>query len=162
MSSRIALGSFGTLLLGALAACSTVRESPSSSLAELGVRLAGTLCPGPPTQVESVQNLHISGQTDRLETRQCAAGTSTLYVGQTTSKPDGLAVAVEIVTSGKGLPSYLEIGQPIQRAVQALGAPQEQTPGSVTYGLSLEGTATMTLRQSGGRITSVQWAWMVD
>lgn len=80
MSSRIALGSFGTLLLGALAACSTVRESPSSSLAELGVRLAGTLCPGPPTQVESVQNLHNSGQTDRLETRQCAAGTSTLYV----------------------------------------------------------------------------------
>jgi len=162
MSSRMALCSFATLLLGTLAACSTVRESPTSSLGGLGERLARTICSGSPAKVESVRNWHIPGQTDRLETRQCAAGTSTLYRGQTTSNPDGLAIAVEIVTSGAGLPPYLEIGQPIQRALQRLGVPQEQTPGSATYGLSLESADTITLHQSAGRITSVQWAWMVD
>lgn len=162
MSSRIAPGSFAILLVGTLAACSTLVESPSVSLGELGDRLARTLCPGPPTQVESVPNRHIPGQTDRLETRRCAAGNSTLYIGHTTSNPNGLAVAVEIVKTGAGLPSHLEIGQPMERALQILGAPQEQTPGSATYGLSLESVDTITLRQSAGRITSVQWAWMVD
>jgi len=112
--------------------------------------------------VESARNRHIPGQIDRLETRQCAAGTSTFYMGQTTSNPNGLAIAVQIVTSGKGLPPHLEIGQPFQRALHIPGAPQEQSPGSATNGLSLEGNDSITLRQSAGRITSVQWAWMVD
>lgn len=162
MTSRIAVAGVATLLLGTLAACSTAVESRSDALGKLGERLVRTLCPGPPSEVQPVRNRHLDGQMDRLETRQCSAGSSTLYIGQTTSKPHGLAVMVEVVTAGTGLPPYLEIGQPVQRALQTLGAPQHQAAGSATYDLSLEGNDAITVRHSAGRITSVQWEWVVD
>lgn len=162
MTSHIAVAGFAALLLGTLAACSTDVESPPGKLGELGERLVRTLCPGPPTEVEPVPNRHTAGQVDRLETRRCAAGSATLYIGQTTSNRKGLAVMVEVVTAGTGLPPYLEIGQPVQQALQRLGAPQQQTAGSATYDSSLEGNDAMTLRHSAGRITSVQWEWVVD
>lgn len=159
MPSRIALA---TLVLGTLAACSPLREPATGSLGELGRSLARSLCPGTPARVESVRNLHVPGQIDRLETRRCEAGASTLYVGETTSDPEGLALAVEVMAPASGLPPHLEIGQPIQRALQVLGPPREQNTDSATYGLSIEGNDLITLRHSAGRIVSVQWAWVVD
>lgn len=144
------------LVLAALAGCSTVHERSTLSLHELGDHLARSVCPGPPAKVEPVPNQHVPGQTDRLETRQCAGASSTLYVGSAASDPEGLAVAVEIRAAGLGLPAYLEIGQPIEKAARALGPPQSQTPGSVTYGLGLEGSDTLTVHHLSGRISSVQ------
>lgn len=159
MYSRLALV---TLVLGTSAACLTSRERSSLSLEELGEHLARTVCLGPPTKVEPVPNQHVPGQTDHLETRQCFAGSSTFYVGETTSNPNGLAVAAEIRAPRSGLPQYMEIGQPVEKAVQVLGAPKDQTTTSITYGLGLEGVDTFTIHHSAGRISSVQWAWLVD
>ncbi len=152
----------GTVLLGALAACSTPRESPSASLEQLGDHLARTVCPGPPARVQSVRNQHMPEQTDRLETRECPAGTSVLYMGQTTSKPAGLALAVEILAPRSGLPPHLEVGHPVDRAIEVLGTPQGQAPGAATYGLGLEGINTVVIRHSAGKITSVEWNWVID
>ena len=151
------------LVLGVLVGCSTSGPWPTDlTLEALGARLARSVCPGEPTRVEPVPNRHIPGQIDRLETRQCAAGSSTFYVGKTTSDPAGLALAVEVRAAGAGLPPHLEIGQPIGKALQVLGAPQDQTSESVTYGLGVEGTSTVTIRQAAGKVASVQWAWDVD
>jgi len=158
MCSRVAVA---VLVSGALAACTPSRESPPESLYELGDRLARTICAGAPAEIEPVPNVHVDGQTDRLETRRCPAGSSTLYIGRSTSDPAGLAVAVEIRAPGAGLPPQLEIDQPIERAVRWLGVPQEQADGSATYGLG-EGIDTVTIRHMSGRITSVQWTWLVD
>ncbi|GAA4861112.1 hypothetical protein GCM10023332_11430 [Luteimonas vadosa] len=158
MDSRVAL----IVLCVAIAACSTASDTRLESLDELGDRLARTICSRAPVKVESVPNPHVEGQIDRLETRQCASGSSTLYIGETTSDPNGLAVAVNILAEGSGLPPLLEIGHPIEHVMQSHGPPQEQAPGSVTYGLGIEGIDTITIRHEAGRITSIQWAWLVD
>lgn len=151
------------LVLGALVGCpASGPERADLTLEALGERLARSICPGAPTKVEPVPNRHVPGQVDRLETRECATGSSTLYLGNTTSDPNGLALALEIRAQGMELPSHLEIGQSIGKTRRVLGPPQEQTSGSVTYGLGLEGINTITIRHAAGKVSSVQWAWVVD
>lgn len=165
--STHSLGVVGLALL-ALAACSTggsTYSDPSRidpALHELGERLAHSLCAGLPAEVEPVPNRHVPGQVDRLETRDCTAGSSTLYVGQTTSDPRGIAVTVEVRAAGAGLPSHLEIGQPVEKAVRVLGPPRSRTSGTVTYGLGPRERDSVTIHYSAGSIASVQWEWMVD
>lgn len=155
-----------TLLAAALlGSCASAPDRSSGLLPEidaLGVRVARTVCPGAPTAVERVRNRHVPGQTDRLETRLCAAGRSTWYRGATTSDPDGLALAVEVRSPGAGLPPYLEIGAPIRAVRRALGVPQARTASSLTYALGMEGNGTVTIRRARGRVASVQWAWTID
>ena len=148
-----------------LSACASPPDREMSVLRDidaLGERLARTVCAGSPTAVELVPNRHVEGQTDRLETRECAAGRSTLYRGATTSDPDGLAVTVEVRERGAGLPPYLEIAAPVRRLGVVLGAPQERSASSITYALGVEGNDTVTIRHVDGRVASVQWAWLVD
>ena len=149
-------------IAGAVAAGHGLPQEPPEPLEHLGNRLARTTCADAAVEIETVANRHIEGQKDQLETRRCTEGLSTTYVGQTTSDPDGLPLTVEIVAPGAGLPPYLEIGEPVQRATHMLGAPAEQARGSLTYGLGIEGINTVVIRHSEGRITSVQWCWVVD
>lgn len=159
MCSRIATA---VLLCVVLAGCATNSKVALEPLDQLGDQLARTLCATSAPNIEPVPNRHVDGQIDRLETRRCSAGRSTLYRGATTSDPDGLPVAVEVVARGIGLPSYLEIGEPIGGALTALGVPHENGPSSVTYSLSMEGTGTATIQHAGGRIASVRWVWDLD
>lgn len=162
MRSSLLFALLGAALLGA---CASGPERSPAVLREidaLGEGLARTLCPGPPTAVESVANRHVSGQTDRIETRECVAGRATLYRGATTSDPDGLALAVEVRERGAGLPAYVEIGHPLRSPRRVLGAPQARTTSSVTYALDEEGNGTLTIRHAEGRVASVQWTWLVD
>ncbi|TCZ80370.1 hypothetical protein [Lysobacter sp. N42] len=132
------------------------------SLAATGDRLARTLCASAAPQIEHVPNKHVDGQMDQVETRRCEAGTSTIYRGATTSDPNGLPIFVQVNVQGAGLPPYLEIGQPVERVTQFLGKPQETGPGTITYGLSMEGIDTATILHAGGQVTSVRWEWVVD
>lgn len=146
----------------ALSACAAVGKQKPESLYALGDRLARTVCAEASPEIQPVANLHVPGQTDQLETRRCSEGSSTLYKGKTTSNPAGLAVAVEVLAPRSGLPAHLEIGQPIKRAIELQGQPQEQAEGAVTYGLGIGGTGTVTIAHESDRITAVRWALFVD
>lgn len=147
-----------------LSGCAHEREGAAAApdLAALGERIARTICPGPATRVEPVPNRHTPGQLDRLETRDCATGSATLYLGGTTSNPAGLAVAASVKVPLVDLPTPVQIGQPIRGAIRVLGRPRSADAGAVTYSLDMESQDTFTLYVANGRITSVQWAWWVD
>lgn len=145
-----------------LLACSTPREHGVASLADLGERLAHTICPGPPTEVEPVRNQHEPSQMDRLETRRCSAGTSTIYTGRTTSRTDGLPVFLEVRAAAIGLPVHLQIGQPFERAARYLGEPLEERDGSAIYALSWDSDSTVTVHHAAGKVMSLQWSWVED
>lgn len=145
-----------------LSACAAVQDKSPDSLYKLGDRLARTVCAESAPSIQPVKNLHVEGQIDQLETRRCTSGSSTLYKGKTTSNPEGLPVAVEILAPQSGLPAHLEIGQPVDQAVKVLGAPQEQTQKSLTYGLGMQGRAMLTLNHQSGLINSVRWTWAMD
>jgi hypothetical protein len=159
MCSRVAAVVMISAVLGG---CAVVSVTERKSLAAIGDRIARDLCARSAPEVEHVPNKHVDGQMDRMETRRCKAGTSTIYRGATTSDPRGLPVFAQVNMPGAGLPPYLEVGQSVDRAVEALGEPQETKPGSLTFGLSVEGIDTATIQHSGGRITSVRWEWVVD
>lgn len=145
-----------------LSACAAVQDKSPDSLYKLGDRLARTVCAESAPAIQPVKNLHVEGQIDQLETRRCTSGSSTLYKGKTTSNPEGLPVAVEILAPQSGLPAHLEIGQPVDQAVKLLGAPQEQTQKSLTYDLGMQGRAMLTLNHQSGLINSVRWAWAME
>jgi hypothetical protein len=147
---------------GVIGGCTHGPQDASPDLSTLGDHIARTICPGPPKDVERVANRYTPGQVDRLETRECAEGSSTMYVVQTASNPIELAVAASVNAPFAGLPSYLEIGQPIQPALAILGEFQSSAAGSVTYDLGMDGTDTITLLFTKGHITSIQWTWYLD
>ena len=142
--------------------CSAAPQHASRSLDDLGRELARTICLGPPKAVQRVKNPHMPRQLDRLETRECAAGSSTLYVASEAAEPKVLAVAVEVRAKSAGLPPHLQIGEPIADALRALGEPQSRSPESAVYSLAFDSTDTVTLRATDGRISSLQWAWVLD
>ena len=116
--SRVAIVSFVTALL---AACASTPALDATHLQELGQHLTRSVCPGPPANVVSVPNRHVTGYIDRIEVRTCSKGSSELYVGERASNPQGLAMSVEITAPDAGLPQWLEIGRPLTRALRVLG-----------------------------------------
>jgi len=149
------------LLCASLAACSTVGIGEDESLPEMGERLARTHCSNATPSVRNVPNSHIEGQLDRIEIRRCESGSAALYKGPTTSNPDGLALQVEITQPRAGLPSDLDVGSPVDRALERLGPALEQGAGFHRYALGEDGDR-FTLHHAGGRITSVEWEWSID
>jgi hypothetical protein len=155
------------LVIYFIAACALVgcRQAPQThqfDLSAVGERIAQVICPGPPTGVEPVENQHISGQVDRLETRECSDGSSTIYVGRTTSDPSGLEVAASVRTHRSELPSHLQIGQSAKRAIAILGQPASVSRDSATYELGEEGLDTATIHFTDDRITSIEWSWSLE
>ena len=149
--------------IAGLAGCSShIRQDTTPDLSRLGEQIARSICPGPATSVEQVPNQHMSGQIDTLETRTCSAGTSTIYKGQTTSDPTGLEVAASLRVAWPGIPSYLQIGQPVEPALAALGQPDSTSASSASYELGAEGLDTVTIHFANARITSIQWSWFLE
>lgn len=146
----------------AATATATATATSLDALYELGDQLARTICSGTPPSTEEVANPHVSGQTDRIDTRECATGSSTLYHGATTSNPEGFAIALSIRQADAGLPKVIDVGRPIEPAITALGVPTESSADRVIYGLGEERIDTLTLHHAAGRIVSVSWSWQID
>ena len=159
MRRNIALVVLG---VGALVGCSTAPSAPTTQLDALGRQLARTLCPASSSTFAPVANLHVPGQVDQIETRKCSNGTASRYIGQSTSERSGLALRVEVVASGTGLPTYLEIGQPVARALAMLGPPEFRSHGVLNYYLDDDGPGSITINIRNDRITSVDWVWDID
>ena len=159
MWSCVAIVSFGAALL---AGCATTPATDATQLYGLGQHLTRSVCPGPPTSVVSLPNKHVAGYIDRIEARICSKGSSELYLGELASKPQGLAMSVEITAPNAGLPHWLEIGQPLSRAVRVLGVPQERDAESITYPITWDSDDSLIISAKKGRIASVRWSWAVD
>ena len=159
MRNDVAIVIIGLVALGG---CSAAPQHASRSLDDLGRDLARKICLGPPNAVQRVKNAHVTDQIDRLETRECAAGSSTLYVSSEAAEPKVLAVAVEVRAKSAGLPPHLQVGAPIADALRELGEPNSLSPESAVYGLAFDSTDTVTLRAAGGRISSLHWVWALD
>lgn len=159
MSSRITIL---LIYIARLSGCASTPKLDSEMLYELGERLARSVCPGPPTQSTAIANRHVTGKIDQIETRICSSGVSEIYVGETASDPNGLALSVEIIAPGVGLPPSLEIGRPLGTAIRLLGPPELLESESATYSLSTESDSSLTIKANADKIISVLWLFYVE
>lgn len=148
--------------IGAFVGCTTTTPISVAQLDALGEHLARTLCSKSLTRFVPIPNRHVSGQVDQIETRECSNGTASLHTGKTTADPNGLALSVEVNAPGAGLPSALEIGQPIARALATLGPPASRSHGVLDYYLSADGPSSVSISTIDDRISSVHWVWDID
>jgi hypothetical protein len=128
----------------------------------LGESLVRIICRElPPFLTENVANLHVEGANDIVEHRSCLIGASTLYKSTNASNPEGLAMRLQIVQPGSGVPRFLEIGTPVAEAVEKIGSPTLQTKNKITYEFgTFENTFVIETRN--GVIRSLVWSWFID
>jgi hypothetical protein len=88
-------------------------------------------------------------------------GSSTLYISTQASDPTGLAMNLEILHTGSGVPTFLEIGQPVAGATLRIGQPATKSGEEITYTFDDYGS-TLTIGASGGVIRSLTWSWYLD
>ena len=142
--------------------CKSLTPRDPNSLYELGEHLSRSVCSTSEVQLSTVENKHDAGQIDHIELRSCPEGSSEIYVGASSSNPQGLAMSVEIKAPRAGLPQYLEIGAPVSGAEEALGPPESQSSDALSYSVSQESPSDLTISVKSGRITSVKWCFYID
>ena len=155
---------FAIVILASAAAsgCKSLTPRDPNSLYELGERLSRSVCSTSEVQLTAVENRHEAGRIDHIELRSCPEGSSEIYVGASSSNPQGLAMSVEIKAPRAGLPKYLEIGVPVKSAAEALGPPETQSSDALSYSVSEESPSDLTISVKSGRITSVKWSFYID
>lgn len=151
------------VLLGvaALAGCASVPDAGRYDVEALGQSLARTLCDDASPHVETVPNEHVDNVVDRIERRSCVLGSSTMYVSTQASDPSGLALHLEILQAGSGVPRFLELGQPAAGAIRRLGIPSNREGHRTTF-VSGGYDDEFTIEHPGGVIRSLTWTWSVD
>lgn len=128
---------------------------------ELGHQLLAQGCQNASVTYKKVPNQHTSNLMDQIKVVRCDGLVSEIYQSVAASDPDGLPVYLELTRPHTFLPDYFNVGAEVSRVVDTMGLPNEQRPDVVKY-VNLEGTDSVLLTVSNGRVVSIRWDWYVD
>lgn len=149
------------LLLLPLVGCASQQEQTMRRLNDIAEQLLARECDQPQLSYRQVENSHLPGLIDEVETLRCPGLVAQTYLSEVASNPNGMPILLEVSASQPGLPPFMNIGAGREGLVAELGRPARQGPQLLRY-QSRETTENVTFRLVGDRIATIRWEWYFD
>lgn len=149
------------LLLLPLAGCASQQEQAMRQLNDIAERLLARECDRPQLSYRQVENPHVPGLIDEVETLRCPGWVAQTYLSEAAANPNGMPILLEVSGPQPGLPPFMNIGAGRAGLVAELGRPAREGPQLLRY-QSAETTESVTFRLRGDRIASIRWEWYFD
>lgn len=144
-----------------LAGCASSQERALDRLDEMAGRVLGIPCEQPQFAYRQVENPHVPGLIDEIETLRCPGLQAQIYLSSKASRPDGMPIYLQMSKPHPSLPGFLQPGSDGQGITERLGRPARRDHRRWQYG-SAETTATVTIEWQQGLIKTLRWEWYFD
>ncbi|MGR7921353.1 hypothetical protein ACU6RQ_09635 [Zobellella denitrificans] len=149
------------LLLLPLAGCASQQEQAMRWLNDIAEQLLARECEQPQLSYRQVENPHVPGLIDEVETLRCPGLVVQTYLSEAAANPNGMPLLLLVSAPQSGLPSFMNIGADRAGLVAELGRPAREGRQLLRY-QSRETTENVTFRMEGDRIASIRWEWYFD
>ncbi|PSJ48289.1 hypothetical protein C7I36_00230 [Zobellella taiwanensis] len=144
-----------------LAGCANQQEQALRRLNDIAEEVLRTPCAEPELSYRPVENAHVPGLVDEVETLYCPGLAASIYLSEQASRPDGMPIWLEVSGAQPTLPAFMNIGAGRDEVVAELGRPAREGPGLLRY-QSGETTENVTFRLERERVSAIRWEWYID
>ncbi|WP_375058291.1 hypothetical protein [Zobellella sp. DQSA1] len=149
------------LLLLPLIGCASQQEQTMRRLSGIAEQLLARECEQPRFSYRQVENSHLPGLVDEVETLRCPGLMAQTYLSEAAATPNGMPILLVVSAPQPELPPFMNIGASREGLVAELGRPARQGPQLLRY-QSAETTENVTFRLVGDRIVTIRWEWYFD
>jgi hypothetical protein len=149
------------LLLLPLAGCASQQEQAMRRLNDIAEQLLARECEQPQLSYRQVENPHVPGLIDEVETLRCPGLVVQTYLSEAAANPNGMPLLLLVSAPQPGLPPFMNVGADRAGLVAELGRPAREGRQLLRY-QSRETTENVTFRMEGDRIASIRWEWYFD
>ncbi|MCC4263083.1 hypothetical protein LL240_01230 [Oceanimonas baumannii] len=157
MRTRYAWLLFCLLLTG----CAGSQERALDRLDEIAGRVIRVPCHQPDYRYRQVENSHVAGLIDEIETLRCPGLELQTYLSREAARPDGMPVYLNVSRPHPALPAFLQPGSAGSDLERRIGRPASRTGARWYYG-SDETTEKVTIEWQNGLINNLRWEWYFD
>ncbi|MFH7566493.1 MULTISPECIES: hypothetical protein [Oceanimonas] len=151
----------GTVFVLLLTGCASSQERALSRLDEVAGRVLSLPCAQPVLTYRQLENPHVPGLIDEIETVSCPGLEAQVYLSSKASRPDGMPIYLLVSKPHPALPEFLQPGSDGHGMTQHLGKPASRDHRRWQYG-SVETTETVTVEWQQGLIKTLRWEWYFD
>ncbi|PSJ47682.1 hypothetical protein C7H85_02305 [Zobellella endophytica] len=144
-----------------LAGCASQQERALMRLNEVAERVLAQECARPQLSYRAVENAHVSGLVDEVETLRCPGLEAQTYLSEAAANPRGMPIYLHVFAPHPALPGFMNIGAGAEGVIEVLGRPARQDARQLRY-QSGETTDSVTFRLRGNRIGAIRWEWYFD
>ncbi|WP_107851731.1 hypothetical protein [Oceanimonas marisflavi] len=149
------------LLCLPLAGCASQQEQALHRLERIAEAVMKAPCAEPDYSYRQVENSHVPGLIDEIETLHCPGLEAQSYLSREAARPEGMPLYLHLERPHPRLPAFLQPGSTGEGLERQLGRPTERHADHWRYS-SAETTEAVTISWREGRIRQLRWEWYLD